>query len=184
MPKCTDFGIRSECDHDFVEPTGIDKLEVHPSTIGRTNVLRSVKRPLGASFDLTYSYTGNAFDMPNGVWVLDSVMVFDGKTGDGVDHLLTTFAYEGGKYDRREREFLGFGRVITRTHNTGEEENPVYTEVTQTFANDNFYTKGLLLSEVMTDGDDNKYVEKINEYELRDLRASKIPEDQGRRSNL
>src|SRR5690606_7846836 len=163
---------------DFVRSKHDGELYVHSSNIGRTNLLKSVKRPLGASFDLSYSYIGNTFDMPNGAWVLDSVKVFDGKTGDGVDHLLTTFAYEGGKYDRREREFLGFARVITRTHNTGEEEKPVYTEVAQTFANDNYYTKGLLLSETMTDGDGNKYVEKVNEYELRNLETSKITDIQ------
>lgn len=57
-----------------------------------SNLLKPVERPLGATFDLTYAYIGNTFDMPNGTWALDSVIVFDAKVGDGVDHLLTTFA--------------------------------------------------------------------------------------------
>ena len=67
------------------------------STIGRTNLLKSVKRPLGASFAMNYSYTGNTYDMPNGVWALDAVKVQDGYKGDGVDSMLTTFLYEDGK---------------------------------------------------------------------------------------
>lgn len=83
--------------------------------------------------------------------------------------MLTTFVYEDGRYDRREREFFGFAKVTTRTHDTGKGDLPVYTQVTQSFANDNYYDKGLLLSEVMTDGEGNKFVQKENRYELRDI---------------
>ncbi|HEU5146462.1 MAG TPA: toxin TcdB middle/N-terminal domain-containing protein, partial [Chryseosolibacter sp.] len=133
---------------DFVKSTDENDLDVYPSTIGRTNLLKSVQRPLGASFAMTYSYIGNSYEMPNGVWALDSVKVADGFAGDGVDNMATAFAYEDGRYDRREREFYGFGKVITNSIDTEDNANTVYTSVTQTFANDNYYAKGLLLSEL------------------------------------
>lgn len=66
---------------DFVKSTGENNLDVYPSTIGRTNLLKSVQRPLGASFAMTYAYIGNSYEMPNGVWALDTVKVADGFSG-------------------------------------------------------------------------------------------------------
>lgn len=171
---------------DFVASKNESELLVQRSTIGRTNLLKRVVRPLGASFNMTYSYTGNTYDMPNGTWALDSVLVRDGFNNDGVDSMLTTFIYNDGFYDRREREFFGFAEVISRTHDTGHDASPVYTSVAQTFANDNYYAKGLLLSEVMTDGEGNKYVAKENEYEFKsgwtgaDLTETEVESDTAR----
>jgi len=143
------------------------RLSVSRSTIGRTNLLRGVTRPLGAAFTLNYQRMGNTYDMPHSTWVLGSVKVFDGFAGDGADTVLTSFAYENGKYDRHEREFFGFNKVTTESHDT-QKNNAVYTSVTQTFASDNYYEKGLLLTETMTDGAGNRFVEKENLYQLKD----------------
>lgn len=154
---------------DYLRSDHDGELKVRRSTIGRTNLLKAVQRPLGSAFKLTYEQIGNTFEMSNSVWALDSVKVFDGYNGDGADSMLTTYTYEGGLYNRREREFYGFHKVTTRTHNTENDAFPVYTTVTQTFANDNYYEKGLLLSEVMTDGEGNKFIEKENVYELKNI---------------
>ena len=107
--------------------------------------------------------------MPNDVWALDSVKVFDGFKNDGVDTQLTTFVYEDGFFNRHERQFYGFARVTTNKHDTEKGGLPVYTSVVQTFNNDNYYRKGLLLSEVMTDGTGNKFTEKENIYQLKNI---------------
>ncbi len=160
---------------DYITSDADDEnLKVSRSTIGRTNMLKGVKRPLGATFAMSYKRIGNTYEMPNNVWVLDSVKVFDGFKGDGVDNMLTTYAYEGGYYDRHEREFYGFEKVITNSHDTGKGSKPVYTTVAQNFINDNYYEKGLVASELMTDGSGNKFVEKENVYQLKDIATGAV----------
>src|ERR1044071_4690380 len=78
---------------DFVSSTTDGNLNVSLSTIGRTNLLKSVHRPLGAAFTMGYHRMGNTYDLPHSVWVMDSLTVFDGFVKDGADTLLTTFAY-------------------------------------------------------------------------------------------
>ncbi|WP_258105033.1 SpvB/TcaC N-terminal domain-containing protein [Marinoscillum sp. MHG1-6] len=151
---------------DFVESINDGQLKVKHSTIARTNMLKKVNRPLGASFTVDYKAVGNTYDHPGTVWTLSEVKVFDGFAGDGVDTLRTAYAYEKGFHDRRERDFYGFEKVISKTL---DDEGSVYTRVEQTFANRNYYAKGLLLSEVMTDGGGKKYVEKENHYQFKDI---------------
>ncbi|MBT1697424.1 hypothetical protein KK083_11090 [Fulvivirgaceae bacterium PWU4] len=167
LTKFTD--INGDGYPDYVHSEKDNQLVVKHSTIGRTNLLKSVHRPLGAAFTMTYTRVGNTYAMPNSLWVMDGVQVFDGFAGDGVDNTLTTFTYEGGFHDRHERDFYGFAKVITRTHDTGKGSKPVYTILTQTFNNDNYYTKGLLLSELKTDGAGNKFEGKENVYVLKNI---------------
>jgi RHS repeat-associated protein len=158
---------------DFVTSTQDGNLTVFRSIIGRTNLLKQVKRPLGASFTLAYNRIGNTFDMPNSIWALDNVKVFDGFKNDGADNMLTSFQYENGFFDRHEREFYGFRKVITNTHDTQKENSPIYTTITQTYCNDNFYEKGLLLSDVTADNNGNKFSEKENIYTLKNIHDGK-----------
>jgi RHS repeat-associated protein len=153
---------------DYLQSTNDGELIVSRSTIGRTNLLKSVQRPLGASFALNYERIGNTYDMPHSQWTLTSVKTFDGFKGDGADTLLTTYAYDGGKYDRHEREFYGFNKVTTTSHDT-QNNNAAYTIVTQNYANDNYYEKGLLLTETMTDGAGHNFVAKSSTYQLKDI---------------
>ena len=87
------------------------QLDVFHSTIGRTNLLHTIKRPLGAVIALDYNRTGNTYAMPQSRWVLSRVSVTDGHRGDGVDTMKQAFVYEDGYYDRHEREFYGFETV-------------------------------------------------------------------------
>ena len=162
---------------DFLISEHDGDLKVKSSTIGRTNMLRTVHRPLGASFTVSFSRKGNTYEMPNSAWVMDSVKVFDGFAGDGPDMMLTTYQYEGGLFDRHEREFYGFNRVIINTHDTNIDALPVYTSTTQTYNNDNYYERGLLLSEVMTDSDGNRFMETENVYQLKNVSSGEtLPE--------
>lgn len=155
---------------DLVTSEVESDLDVSLSTIGRTNMLKTVHRPLGASFTMDYARVGNTYEMPHSQWVLDRVEVFDGYAGDGVDSLLTTYAYQNGYHDRFERDFFGFEKVITRSHDTEKDGAPVYTRVTKTFNNNDYFMKGLLLSEVMTDGDGKKFIARANQFKLKDVR--------------
>jgi len=52
---------------DVLESDNDDDLSVKRSTIDRTNMLRSVSRPLGSSFEMDYTRVGNTYPMPNSV---------------------------------------------------------------------------------------------------------------------
>ncbi len=152
---------------DFVESNDDNELKVKASTIGRTNLLKSVKRPLGASLVMDYQRQGNTYQMSSSVWTMSRVAMFDGFKGDGPDSLVMSFAYEKGYYNRQEREFCGFSKVITRTHDTGHKDNKIYTKAVEVFNNEDYYTKGLLLTQTLEDGEGKLYTKKENTYELK-----------------
>ncbi|PSK80959.1 RHS repeat-associated protein [Prolixibacter denitrificans] len=150
---------------DFLQSDVDSDIKVKSSAIARTNLLHTIHRPLKSSIELNYKPVGNTTDMPQSIWALSEVKVFDGHKGDGVDTLKTTFDYSDGYRDRRERTFYGFGEV--KTHQL-DEQGDVYRTTIQKFANDNYYDKGLLLSETLEDVKGRKYVETVNKYQLKD----------------
>ncbi len=150
-----------------------DELTVKRSTIGRTNLLRSVRRPLGAEFTVAYARTGNTYNLQNSKWVLSEVVVHDGFNGDGADTMANAFEYEDGYYDRHEREFYGFARVTSRQLDT-QNGNAVYRSVVQEFHNQHYYEKGLLAREFLQDGAGNRYTETLNTYQLKDIASGSI----------
>jgi RHS repeat-associated protein len=161
---------------DYVSSTKDDNLTVSLSTIGRTNLLKAVHRPMGASFWMDYKRDGNTYAMPASIWTLAGVNVYDGFAGDGPDTLKTTFSYEGGHFDRDEREFYGYKAVHVETHDAAN-NNAVYSKTTDVYSNDNYYEKGLLLSTLVESGDSRKYTELVNTYELKDIATGTVLPD-------
>ncbi|MDM4719572.1 SpvB/TcaC N-terminal domain-containing protein [Micromonospora sp. WMMA1363] len=152
---------------DHVKSTRDNELLVAVNKTGRTNLLRSVTRPMGARIDLDYTRTGNTAAMPESRWVLSRTAVFDGLPGDGVDTRLSTFRYEQGRYDRLEREFLGFGRVVTEDRDA-DAGDAVHRAVTNEYRNDGYYSRGLLTRTLTADGAGRPYRETVNTYRLHD----------------
>ncbi|MHA4844562.1 SpvB/TcaC N-terminal domain-containing protein [Flavitalea antarctica] len=168
---------------DYLESDIDSRLTVSRSTIKRTNRLKKVSRPLGGNFVLDYNRVGNTYDMPNSVWALSSVDIFDGVNGDGPDNMSNTFDYQNGRYNRNEREFYGFGKLVVNNIDT-ENGNVVYRTIEEEYLNDNFYSKGLLKSEVLKDGNGNKFTETRNTYELKDITTgATLPEAQANADN-
>lgn len=149
-------------DHLYSDTDSEVSVALNP--IGRTNLLKSVARPLGARVDIAYERDGNTYEMPQSRWVMKKVAVFDGHPGDGVDTLVSTYRYEGGIYDRLERDFYGYGRVVQEQRDAG---NAVYRSVTQDFHTDSYYTKGLVKRELTADGAGRSFLETENRYELK-----------------
>ncbi|HEX5151652.1 MAG TPA: SpvB/TcaC N-terminal domain-containing protein [Parafilimonas sp.] len=146
-------------------------LTVKRSLIGRTNMLVKVTRPMGSYFTMDYERMGNTYDMPQSKWVLKNVEMFDGLKGDGVDTTRKEFSYEGGLYDRRERDFYGFKKVTTKELNTPQNNTP-YRIYVQQFSTENYYYKGLLTSEWMEDANGNKFTQTNNFYALHNVAES------------
>ncbi len=152
---------------DMLHSDNDGHLTASASTIGRTNMLRTVKGPVTNSyFTMDYERLGNTYGLPQTKWVLKNVEVFDGVPGDGVDTMRYQYNYEGGYHDRHEREFYGFKKVISRELNTAS-NNQVYRSRIQQYLNTTYYNKGLLASEWLEDASGNKYTQTNYFYDLR-----------------
>lgn len=156
---------------DYLQSETDGLIKVRKSNIGQTNLLKTVKRPLKGKFTIDYQPVGNTYEMPQSVWTLSKVTMDDGHIGDGVDIMQTAFDYGNGYHDRHERTFYGFGEIKT---NQLDQSNDIYRSTTRTFANGNYFEKGLLLNETIEDSKGKKYVETINEYELKDRDMVKL----------
>jgi len=99
---------------DSIASDNDDALKVRLNRIGRTNLLRTVRNPLGGTIELDYERQGNQPDRPTSQWVLSNVTTDDGTPGDGVDRRTTKYDYTGGRYDPLEREELGYEMVTER----------------------------------------------------------------------
>jgi len=101
-----------------------DGFEVNYSTIGRTNKLKSVtnfkdKAPFSV-FSLDYEYTKPTYDDAHGRLVMKEVRIVNPDifsitylAPTNNKDIVKTFKYEEGRYDRREREFFGFGKITS-----------------------------------------------------------------------
>ncbi|HLS12506.1 MAG TPA: toxin TcdB middle/N-terminal domain-containing protein, partial [Flavobacteriaceae bacterium] len=144
-------------------------IRVHRNRTGKTGLLKKVNTPLGGSWTIDYNREGNTYEMASSKWVLSKVRTHDGFTqddnfDDANSETLTTFKYENGRYDRRDREFFGFEKVTT------EERNPQsgsrYRYVVQEFLNTNYYTQGALKKQTTYDDDDNVLTQQKHYYNL------------------
>ncbi|MFJ6438442.1 SpvB/TcaC N-terminal domain-containing protein [Streptomyces sp. NPDC091416] len=160
---------------DHVKSTRDNEMQVALNKGGRTNLLRSVSRPMGARIDLDYTRAGNTAAMPDSHWVLSRSTVTDGVPGDGADASTATFRYERGRSDRAEREFLGFGRVITEQRDPSADD-AVRRVLTDDYRTDGYVTRGLLTRSLTEDGAGHPYKETLNTYTLVDA-ASGEPAD-------
>jgi RHS repeat-associated protein len=152
-------------------------VNVNLNRHGRTNLLKDIRRPLGATIALDYVRAGNTPDHPQRRWVLASTRVFDGLAGDGADYQIVTFAYEQGRWDRAERTFYGF-RTVREQHRdtsgvttanigtTTPTALPIYRSIVQTFRTDSFYTKALLERQVTQDGANARFLETVQAYDV------------------
>lgn len=144
-----------------------NSLHVRRSAVGCTNLLASVANSLGGSFSIGYARSEASYDHPGGKWVMSELSVDDGIHDDGPCSR-TRFEYSGGVYDRREREFRGFGEVRTCQFDT-EHGDTLYRMLAETYDVGNYYTRGLLLGTLLTDARGRKYTETVNTYYTYDV---------------
>jgi RHS repeat-associated protein len=158
------------------------------SPIGAADLLTHVEGPLGGGIDITYARAGNivqrqnGIDMPHNRWVMSRVVVRQQPLGNGTPvwnaqpPQQTDIKYDGGYYDRNERQFLGF-KTVTSTR-TGVPEQLVIQE---TYDTTDIYRKGRLLKRVerkrastATGADDTLPVLNVQETTL-DARILQAP---------
>ncbi|WP_283949355.1 MULTISPECIES: SpvB/TcaC N-terminal domain-containing protein [Sulfurimonadaceae] len=162
---------------DYLSSSDSNNLAVKRSTIGRTNLLKSVERPLGAVINLDYKRSGNTYQNPHSKWVLDTVEVFDGHSGDGADTMKKRLYYKDGYYDRHEREFYGFAWVTAVDLDTANSDS-VYRKTVSHYINGNYYEKGLLDYSKVIDDANRTYVENFNSYNTVDIFTQQTMSDE------
>jgi len=167
-PEVSISDINGDGHSDYLYSTSDDSIKVGLSPIGRTNLLKAVHRPLGATITVDYARSGNTYAQPHSKWVMSRVEVNDGHSGDGVDVQVKTYRYEDGFYNRQERDFYGY-RTLVEEHRDASQGDKLYRSITRVFHNNSYYNKGLLVSETTADAEGNKYLETQNRYFLRNL---------------
>ncbi|WP_121667978.1 SpvB/TcaC N-terminal domain-containing protein [Mesonia aquimarina] len=136
-------------------------LKVRKSGIGKNYLLKKVNTPLGGYWEATYERKGNTYTMPHNKWALSSIITNDGFDEDEInefefDETLTTMKYENPFYHRREREFLGFEKLIIEQR---EPSGPRYRYTERIFHNKNYYLKGAV-KEINSYGEDEELISK------------------------
>ena len=153
-------------------------LEVEFNKTGRTCLLESVKRPMGSTITLDYTRSVNSYDQPKSKWNLTSVTITAIPADTAAQQAIAAalpdrnifYSYSGGKYDKYDREFLGYSCVTetvrlngTQTRLTSREycNNDSYGPNTQ------YAYKGLLTREMVFDGNalSNPHYVKTYTYE-------------------
>ena len=155
---------------DIVTSDSENELTVRHSAIGRTNMLKSVTNSIGGRFELDYAHSTPTYRHPGGKWVMSALTVDDGIHDDG-PLMKTAFEYADGFRDRHERDFLGFGKVITKSLDT-ENGDGIYRQAVQEFAVDNYYKSGNLVASYVSDAVGNKFTETVNEYDAYSMTAN------------
>jgi len=141
---------------------------------GKTNLLKTITRPLGGRILLDYHREGNTVDysistqevdMPFNQWVLSSVTTEDGR---GNSYTNTYDYFTSGFYDRQERENYGYYKL--------QQTRPDGSTIDRYYHNQDFYLKGLMYKQVVADASGNLFEVNTKEYDLRDVQSgSKFP---------
>ena len=155
---------------DIVESDSESELTVTRSAIGRTNMLKSVTNSIGGRFEVDYAHSTPTYGHPGGKWVMSALTIDDGIHDDG-PLMKSAFEYSDGFRDRHERDFLGFGKVVTKSLDT-ENGDGVYRQAVQEYAVDNYYASGNLVASYVTDASGNKFTETVNEYDAYSVTAN------------
>ena len=143
------------------------QIKVRYNQLGKVNLLKSVNNLANGKFTISYKLSDyGGFDCPSRNMVMDSLVVFDGYSGDGENYQRFSFKYDSCYYQRFDRENLGFKTVTTKTwDNLGA----VYRIYTEKFHNDKILLKGIKYKDLITNGQNNKYIENNYIYGLHAL---------------
>ncbi|WP_166923715.1 SpvB/TcaC N-terminal domain-containing protein [Flavobacterium poyangense] len=152
---------------DYIVSKDQNNLVVRLSNIKRTNKLKSVTNAAGNSYVVDYELLKPTYENPSSKWVLQSVDIFDGHIGDGIDHSIVKFRYEDSYFDRREREFYGFGKIIQEQIDAAD--NSVFLTSVEEFYNQDYFRKNLLKRSYKLDKNNKVREESENEYSLIDV---------------
>lgn len=148
---------------DVVTSSSENDLKVRKSSIARTNKLRTVTNSLGGTFTIDYKHNTPTYGLPGGKWVMSSVDIDYGIHGEyEIPNTKNVFEYNNGRRDRHEREFLGFGEVVTKNIDT--RDMSLYRQTVEEYDTCSIYTAGNLLRTYVAKPTGAKLTEVENGY--------------------
>ncbi|MBR3660004.1 MAG: hypothetical protein IKN61_08875, partial [Bacteroidaceae bacterium] len=160
---------------DYVTSDREDRMYVRYNTAGKTNLLRKVTNFTGNTVELDYQLSEPCYEKPQRSWNLTEIRGKVPPVSSGsANTTLNTFEYRNPHYDRYERMEYGYDTVITREHNTMDNDL-VYRQNITGYNNVNFFKRGRKTSETIADGDGNPYIEHLAQatlYDYHDLPVS------------
>jgi RHS repeat-associated protein len=159
----------------YVSSTSDGQMTVSLNNIGRTNLLKSVSRPLDATITLDYQRTGNTYQQPEQRWVLSHVTVDPGHPAGAVTQE-TSYEYSGGTYNRPERTFYGFATVTEHILDTTNGD-AVYRTTVRDYRTDSYYARGLPSRIRVYDAAGHLFTDTQQAYLLRDVTTRAEPAD-------
>lgn len=162
-------------------------LSVRLNNIGKTHLLKKVNTPLGGYWEVDYDKAGNTYDMPQNRWVLSSIKTHDGFISDNgykSDKTRTAAIYANPKYDRREREFLGFEEVTVQELDPESTAPSVYRYVVTNYHNENYYLSGAEKSTALYTAAGQLLSEKNTLYNLLDPVSTQVNFDAASENNF
>jgi YD repeat-containing protein len=138
---------------DHISSSDNGKVKAKLNKTQYTNLLQQVDNPLGGSFAIEYERAGNTQAMPQSRWVMSRVIVDDGMNAyddsESIHTYTTEYLYKNGYYDRAERDFYGFEKVIERRTDQSTTQT--------TYNNKSFYKKGIALDTEFRDAGSKLY---------------------------
>jgi len=147
--------INGDNNPDYIDSTSLTTIYIN--TTGKTNLLKRLINPLGGSCAIDYNRMGNTQDMPESRWVLSKV-----ELNDGMGHIYNmNYDYISGHYDRNEREFYGFERII--------ETRPDNCTMTYDFYNKDYYLKGLEYKSELRNNSRLLFIVTRNNYQVQTI---------------
>ncbi|MET7254007.1 SpvB/TcaC N-terminal domain-containing protein [Dyadobacter fermentans] len=156
---------------DILYSTDEKKMEVWLSKLGQTNKISTIINPLGGVINISYTHTDVSEEHPGGKWIMSEVSLHDGIESDRVDRdakfdSKRIFSYSGGKYDRYEREFLGFSKIISTDIDFDKNIEKPYRDIVRHYNTDSYFGAGQLMQELVRDAQDTskKYTITLNRY--------------------
>jgi RHS repeat-associated protein len=157
-------------------------LKIYYSQAGKTNKLKKVSYAesyslstpvnLGTAFTINYKFSTPSYNDPQAKLVMSEVTIPNPDAFSGTYTLSTSgkdminrFDYENSRYDRREREKYGFGKVKTYEMS---DNSTIYRTTVQNFYNQNYFVRGLLKSTETYGGagTSNLLSSAVNNYKL------------------
>ena len=157
------------CDLLYKDSNNNSDLTAYMNIVGKTHLLKQVNTPMGGYWKIDYARNGNTYDLPQNKWTVTRIETNDNFTDDNdykPGQTLTTAVYNNPKYDRREREFLGYGEVTTEQRTPGSED--IYRKVVTSYHNENYYLSGAVKQTAMYDQADNLLSKNETLYNLLD----------------
>ena len=159
---------------DVLESDRETELRVKRSTIARTNKLKTVTNSLGGKFTVDYEHSSPTYGLPGGKWVMSSVDVDYGIDYNDykIPNTKTIYEYGHGVRDRHEREFLGFGEVVSKQYYNRPNDQRLFRQTVEEYDTASIYTAGSLLSTRVENSAGDIMTKTENEYYMFGIKNS------------